>query len=132
MAPSPAATTGWMPVCTSAPVCSHTAPDGQARSGTPLQYRHWLPKPRQCGDHVGSGYWKTPAGLAGASRPGATGAAGAAGASEGSVGTTTSEVKPSSITASDLGPICLSVLAARLTNRAQPMSTITFLSSVYR
>src|SRR5207248_1221691 len=52
MTPSPAATTGWMPVCTSAPVCSHTAPDGQARSGTPLQYRHWLPKPRQCGDHV--------------------------------------------------------------------------------
>src|SRR6266566_6607376 len=71
MTPSPAATTGWMPVCTSAPVCSHTAPDGQARSGTPLQYRHWLPKPRQCGDHVGSGYWKTSAAAGAAAGGGA-------------------------------------------------------------
>src|SRR5207244_12505888 len=57
----PADSTVWVPVGPPGPVGSHTAPDGQARSGTPLHYRHWLPKPRQCGDHVGSGYWKTSA-----------------------------------------------------------------------
>src|SRR5262249_34157363 len=49
----------------STPVCSHTAPDGHDRSGVPLQYRHWLPKPRQCGAHGGSGNWKQSAGCAG-------------------------------------------------------------------
>src|SRR5947208_1236887 len=43
----------------STPVCSHTAPLGHARSATPLQYRHWLPKPRQCGAQLDSGRWKT-------------------------------------------------------------------------
>src|SRR5947209_13329548 len=77
LTPPPAAVTGWMPVAMSAPVCSQTAPDGHARSAVPLQYRHWLPNPRQCGDQVGSGYWKTSAADTAASRGAAAGDAGA-------------------------------------------------------
>src|SRR5216683_576965 len=74
--PSPAAATGWPALAiTSAPVCSHTAPEGQTRSAVPLQYVHRLPKPRQCGVHVGSGSSNTSAGLVGTTAVGAAGAA---------------------------------------------------------
>src|SRR5712691_10932488 len=69
----------------SVPVCSHTAPDAHARSGAPLQYLHSLPKPRQCGCHVGNGYWKTSAEFGLASGGAGTAAAGKA---PGPVGTT--------------------------------------------
>src|SRR4029077_3143569 len=56
IAPSAAASTASpTDATTSVPVCSHTAPLAHARSGVPLQYRHSLPKPRQCGDHELSG-----------------------------------------------------------------------------
>ncbi len=54
-----------MPVEISTPVWIHTAPFGHDRKGVPLQYRHSLPNPRQCGDQLGSGRWKTSAGLSG-------------------------------------------------------------------
>jgi hypothetical protein len=49
----------------STPVWSQTLPFGHDRKGVPSQYRHSLPKPRQCGDQVGSGRWKVSDGLIG-------------------------------------------------------------------
>src|SRR5438309_6182974 len=105
MTPSPAAFT----VCptaatTSVPVCSHT-PDAHARSGVPLQYRHSLPKPRQCGCQVGSGYWKTSAGFGFSCGGAGTAAAGAATEPVGTTKTSCNALNKSAAVARPIRPV---------------------------
>src|ERR1700694_4530684 len=100
MTPSPAAITGWISLWTSIPVCSQTAPDGHARSTVPLQMRHSLPKPRQSGCQVGSGYWKTSAELTGGGGGGIS-----SGAAPGGPGRTSRDRTPTSSRRERIPPI---------------------------
>jgi hypothetical protein len=110
--PSAAALTGAPTAAfTSVPVCSHTAPFEHERKATPLQYRHWLPNPRQCGCHEDIGSWKT-------SAAGFT----AAGVGEAGAGAAAIAMSCANSIRMPMNP--------PIRGEAQLMSTMTFFSSV--